>query len=83
MVKAFSMGIGIFLLILGIVFHCIDGYTVKKYVRATTMEPFEQQQAELTTVEKTPEPWKPWAYIGAGLVIVLWTTTLPQKMQQK
>jgi membrane-bound metal-dependent hydrolase YbcI (DUF457 family) len=80
MLKGFALGVGAFLLAMGICLHCIDDYTVRTHVRATT--PFETK-IELANVKVVPPPWKPWAYIGAGIVLILWTTTLPKKMSQK
>jgi hypothetical protein len=79
MIKAVSLGIGAFLLILGLALQAVDSYTVKpKPVQASA---FGMTAPAAKVV--TPEPWKPWAYLGAGVVLCLWTCTLPAKMKSK
>ena len=82
MIKSFSLGIGIFLLVLGLCLQTIDSYTVRPSVtaRATNVW-YGPMQPEAKTI--VPEPWKPWAYLGAGAVLILWTCTLPKKMAGK
>jgi hypothetical protein len=83
MIKALSVGIGIFLLGLGIAFHAIEKYSVKNPVRAMATDPYSFDPAPAATMDIVTQPWKPWAYMGAGIVLILWTTTLPQKMAGK
>jgi hypothetical protein len=83
MLKALSVGIGIFLLGLGIAFHSIEKYSVKNPVKAMATDPYEFGSTPPATMEIVTQPWKPWAYMGAGIVLILWTTTLPQKMAGK
>jgi hypothetical protein len=82
MIKSVSIGVGIFLLLLGLALHGVDSYTVRKSAAAQATGiwggPF---QPEAKTV--TPEPWKPWAYSGAGVILILWTCTLPTRMKGK
>lgn len=77
MIKSVSLGIGAFLLILGLSLHAVDSYTVRAKVEATS---FGMAPAAKVVV---PEPWKPWAYLGAGVVLCLWTCTLPAKINGK
>jgi hypothetical protein len=78
MIKSVSLGIGAFLLILGLTLHAVDSYTVRPKVEATSTFGFTPEPKVVT-----PEPWKPWAYIGAGVVLCLWTCTLPAKINGK
>ena len=82
MLKAMCVGVGLFLLILGLSLHGIDSYTVKPSMSAKATGlwggPF---QSEAKTI--TPEPWKPWMYLGTGTILILWTFTLPAKMKGK
>jgi len=78
MLKAMCVGVGLFLFILGISLHGIDSYTIasKPIQTSAWMAP---QPAKVIT----PEPWKPWVYIGAGTILMLWTFTLPARMKSK
>ncbi len=79
MIKSVSMGIGVFLIILGLMLHTVESYTVrpKRVQAANAWEP-----APASKVVEL-EPWKPWAYFGAGAVLCLWTCTLPAKINGK
>lgn len=79
MIKSISFGIGFFLLILGLSLQAVDSYTVKPKM-ATEASAFGMAPAAKVV---TPEPWKPWAYLGAGVVLCLWTCTLPAKINGK
>lgn len=80
MIKFISIGVGIFLVILGTTLHGVDSYTVRPSATAQATGLFAGPfQPEAKTI--TPEPWKPWAYTGAGIILVLWTCTLPAKMK--
>lgn len=82
MLKSLSFGIGIFLLVLGLSLHTIDSYTVRASAAAQATGlwggPFQPQAKTIT-----PEPWKPWVYIGSGVILMLWTVTLPARMKGK
>lgn len=72
MFRPISLGIGIFVMILGLSFFALDHYTT----RGRQPNTFGVQNGKVVS----PEPWKPWAYIGAGAVIILWTFTVPKKI---
>ena len=78
MFKSISLGVGIFLLLVGVCLHGIDSYKTRRRPVATALatNPIEGKQV-------TPEPWKPWAYTAAGVVAILWTCTLPKRMGGK
>ncbi|MHB9044321.1 MAG: hypothetical protein ACYC35_00125 [Pirellulales bacterium] len=82
MLKSVSFGIGIFLLVLGLSLHTVDSYTVRPSVAAQATGvwggPFQP-----TAKSVVPEPWKPWAYAGGGIILILWTCTLPARMKGK
>ncbi len=79
MIKSVSMGIGVFLVILGLSLHTVDSYTVRpKRVQAAS----SWESAPAAKVVEM-EPWRPWAYFGAGVVLCLWTFTLPAKINGK
>jgi hypothetical protein len=80
MIKSVSLGIGAFLLILGLALHAVDSYTVRPKASMNT-----STFGIVTPTAKVvvPEPWKPWAYIGSGVVLCLWTCTLPAKLNGK
>jgi len=82
MLKAMCVGVGVFLIVLGLLLHGVDSYTVRPSMttQSTSMWLGSLQQEPKTV---TPEPWKPWVYLGAGTVLVLWTFTLPTKMKGK
>jgi hypothetical protein len=82
MLRAMCIGVGVFMILLGLSLHGIDSYTVRPSAtaKATGMW-YGPLQPEARTV--TPEPWKPWVYLGAGTVLILWTFTLPTKMKGK
>ncbi len=79
MIKSISMGIGVFLVILGLMLHTVESYTVRPKNRqaATAFDP-----APVAKVVEV-DPWRPWAYFGAGVVLCLWTCTLPAKINGK
>ncbi len=78
MIKSISMGIGIFLVILGLLLHTVDSYAVRpKRVMAGSFDP--PPTAKIVEME----PWRPWAYFGAGVVLCLWTCTLPARISAK
>jgi len=82
MLKSLSIGIGIFLLVVGLSLQTVDSYTVRPSVTAqATGARYGPIQSEAKTV--APEPWKPWMYLGAGVVLILWTSTLPARMKGK
>jgi hypothetical protein len=82
MLKSVSLGIGIFLLVIGVSLHTIDSYTVRPSATAQAAGAwYGPMQPTAKTI--TPEPWKPWAYTGAGIILVLWTCTLPARMKGK
>ena len=78
MLKATCLGIGIFLFCLGVSLHAVDSYTVRPAAQATGLfaGPFQPKTV-------VPEPWKPWAYTGGGVLLVLWTFTLPGRLGGK
>ena len=80
MLKAICLGVGMFLLILGLLLHGIDSYTVRpsKSAQATGVW-YGPVQPEAKMI--VPEPWKPWVYLGAGTILMLWTFTLPARMK--
>ena len=80
MFKSAIVGIGIFLAGLGLSLHAIDSYTVHPKTKAEALAVYEATPVPAVV---TPPPWKPWAYLGAGIVIILWSATLPQRMGGK
>lgn len=77
MIKSFSFGIGIFLLVIGLCLHAIDSYTVRSSATAQATGAWPGAKTILS------EPWRPWVYLGAGTILILWTCTLPKKMAGK
>lgn len=82
MLKSVCLGIGIFLFVLGLSLHAVDSYTVRAAAptQATSLWGTTFQVPAKTV---TPEPWKPWAYLGGGVILILWTCTLPARMKGK
>ena len=84
MLKSLCLGVGIFLLVLGLSLHAVDSYTY-------TVRPSETAQGTgvwydpIQPMAKTVvlEPWEPWAYMDSGIVLILWTCTLSARMDGK
>lgn len=67
--RAFFLGAGLFLMVLGLECLIID--------QATVMTVSEGGGANLTTFQ--PPDWVPWSLISAGAVTILYSYTLPKK----
>ena len=80
MLKSLCFGAGIFLVMVGLSLHCLDSYTTRKRPSQVTTA-FSFTPGVKKTV--TPEPWKGWVYTGVGVVLILWTVTLPKRMGGK
>ena len=78
MLKSMCLGVGLFLLILGLSLHAIDSYTIKSKPVQTSAWATPEPAKVIA-----PEPWKPWVYLGAGTILMLWTFTLPARMKGK
>ncbi len=77
MLKAAALGLGIFLAILGLAGHAVESYKPRGKAKAESYNMLAYEQPV------PHEPWKPWAIMAAGAVIIIWTFTLPQKMSGK
>jgi hypothetical protein len=82
MLKSLCLGIGLFLLVLGLSLHTVDSYTVRASVTAQATGAW-YGPIQPTAKSVVPEPWKPWAYTGGGIILILWTCTLPARMKGK
>ncbi len=74
MMRALFLGVGLFVMVLGLECMAIDQATV-------TNPQQDAAAAASTTVTFTPADWVPWTLVSAGLVTILYSYTLPQKFK--
>lgn len=75
MMRALFLGLGLFVLVLGLECMAIDQATVTNPQQDTAAA------AGSSTVTFTPADWVPWTLVSAGLVTILYSYTLPQKFK--
>lgn len=74
MKTAFFRAIALFLVVLGVELLAVDRFEL----RTTSAEKYGWiSPLETHTVE--PLDWHPWASITAGIVLFIWTFTIPKK----
>ena len=74
MMRALFLGMGLFVMVLGLEAMAIDN--------ATVTNPQDTGAAGgSSTVTFTPADWVPWTLVSAGAVTILYSYTLPQKFK--
>jgi hypothetical protein len=74
MMRALFLGLGLFVMVLGLEAMAIDS--------ATVTNPQDTAAAGgSSTVTFTPADWVPWTLVSAGAVTILYSYTLPQKFK--
>ncbi len=69
--RSLFLGVGLFLLVVGLEATLID--------QAAVNNPSEESGPTVVTV--TPPEWVPWSLMSAGAVTMLYSYTLPQKFK--
>jgi hypothetical protein len=75
MLRALFLGVGLFVLVLGLECMAIDQATVINSQDSGAMS------MSSSTVTVTPADWVPWTLFSAGAVTILYSYTLPQKFK--
>ena len=75
MMRSFFLGVGLFVLILGLECMAIDQATV------TNPQDSSGASAGPSLVTVTPADWVPWTLVSAGAVTMLYSYTIPQKFR--
>jgi len=76
MFKPLFLGVGIFLLTIGIAGHLVVNYETRVVTHSAAQDwarPFAGKIIE-------PPPWRPWALMAAGAVLLCWSFTIPKKI---
>ncbi|MDX1962146.1 MAG: hypothetical protein SFX18_03270 [Pirellulales bacterium] len=69
--RAFFLAVGIFAVILGVEFLIIE--------QATLISSRDIPNAQTTQI--SPPDWAPWSLMSAGVVVILYSFTLPKRLQ--
>jgi hypothetical protein len=82
--RAFFLAIGIFLVILGIECLAVEKVYLKIHDEPQAqMNPFDPTPKEGAPKQLTPQNWHPWSLLSIGVVICLYSFTIPRRMQGK
>ena len=82
--RAFFLGLGLFLVILGA--ECLAVDTVRLRLRAeppAPVSPWDNQAKVAPQRTLTPPPWAPWSLMSAGAVVCLYSFTIPRRVAGK
>jgi len=82
--RAFFLGIGIFVLILGM--ECLAVDTVRLRIHdppPPPVSPFDKQVKQGPQKTLTPPPWAPWSLMATGAVVCLYSFTIPRRIEGK
>ncbi|MCH8046337.1 MAG: hypothetical protein IID44_21730 [Planctomycetes bacterium] len=74
MVRAFFLAMGISTAIVGLEFLAVDKATIISQVDAAGGGPPKAQVREII-----PPDWVPWALLTAGIVVVIYSFTIPKR----
>jgi len=87
MFRSLSLAIGISLCILGAECLLVDKFVMAADEPATVEEPqavspFSEnsQPVAARQTEYTPPEWMPWSFLSAGAIVIIYSFTLPQRM---
>ncbi|MGA2032616.1 MAG: hypothetical protein ABSG68_10185 [Thermoguttaceae bacterium] len=82
--RAFFLAIGVCFIIVG-----IEGLGVERVILRITEDPAPPNTL-LSLVPQTPElkqlipaPWIPWSFLSSGVVVCLYSFTIPKRVQGK
>ena len=81
--RAFFLSVGAFLAILGAECLTVEQVTLKLHepppdVAAT---PFEDPPEHGPARKLTPPPWAPWSLMSTGIIVCLYSFTLPRRVR--
>jgi len=80
--RAFFLSIGIFLVILGVESLAVEKVTTKFHDPPPAKStPFEEQAKKGPKKILTPPPWVPWILMSSGVVVCLYSFTLPRRVK--
>lgn len=75
--RAFFMGVGISLIVLGVECLVVERAVIASPAAVNSFGPSDYESAEFAASTKVIEPpdWAPWSLISAGVIITLYATT--------
>ena len=83
MLRAFFLGIGLYLMIAGAECLMVDRVIWRTSPEpASTANPF-QKSAGQKAKDFPPAPWVPWSLLSTGAVVCLYSCTIPARMGNK
>jgi hypothetical protein len=82
--RAFFLAIGIFLIILGIECLAVEKVYLKIHDEPPTSTNFLEPSPKVGPAKQlTPQSWHPWSLLSIGVVICLYSFTIPRRIQGK
>ena len=81
--RSFFLAVGIFLCILGVESLAIDKAVLHgKQASTSTMGQFSASLQGESAREISPPEWAPWTLISSGVVVLLYSFTIPRRVRQ-
>ncbi len=82
--RAFFLAIGVFLVILGVQCLGVERAQLRIHERPPApVSPFDTEPAEGAARQIVPPPWAPWSLLSSGMVMCLYSFTIPRRVAGK
>lgn len=82
--RAFFLGVGIFLMILGAECLAVDTvYTRLQGDPPPKSSPWDNEVKPAPQRTLTPPPWTPWSLMSTGAIVCLYSFTIPRRVAGK
>jgi hypothetical protein len=80
--RAFFLSIGVFLVIVGVECLAVEKVSLKFHEPPPPIAtPFDTQAEKGPRKNLNPPPWAPWSLMSSGIVVCLYSFTLPRRVK--
>jgi hypothetical protein len=78
--RAFFLAVGIFICVVGLECLVIEKALFANFSQAPPPDPFSFSEPVKRVSEISPPEWAPWGFMAAGVVVILYSFTVPRRL---